>query len=408
MKAAFRRALARLFERQVRRLIKRHQLKVVAVAGSVGKTSTRAAIAEVLRAKYRVQNIPNPGYNSEIGLPLSVFEMSVPSLLLNPFAWAWRLLRTEAAILGRYPNEVLVLELGTEEPGEIARYLRYLKPNIGVITAVTPEHMQNFPGGLDQVAAEELTLAKGSEIIVVNADAVPLKYRHKYLPGHAQVLAYSLKDQKHLPRTPNVLGHMRAALLAADLVARELKVPEAKIKHALEQIKPVAGRMNPLPGANGSRLIDDTYNSSPDAVAAALDTLANLSAKGRRIAVLGSMNELGPKSPEYHRQAGEAAAAVDLLVTIGADANQYLGPAAVKAGLDPTRWKPADSPYAAGDFLRLMLQPGDLVLIKGSQNGVFAEEATKKLLAHPSDADKLVRQSPSWLKTKAKQFPGAK
>ena len=407
MKAAFRRALARLFERQVRRLIKRHNLRVVAVAGSVGKTSTRAAVAEVLRAKYRVQNIPNPGYNSEIGLPLSVFEMSVPGLLVNPFAWAWRLLRTEAAVLGRYPNQVLVLELGTEEPGEIARYLRYLKPDIGVITAVTPEHMQNFPGGLDQVAEEELTLAKGSKVIIVNADAVDQKYRHKYLSGHARALTYSLGDQKHLPDTPHVLGHMRASLLAADLVAHELKVPDAKIERAIEHIKPVAGRMNPLDGANGSHLIDDTYNSSPDAVVAALDTLAKMPAKGRRIAVLGSMNELGTDSPRYHEQAGAAAAGVDLLLTIGADANRYLGPAAVKAGLDPTLWKPADSPYAAGDFLKLMLKPGDLVLIKGSQNRVFAEEATKKLLAHPADAAKLVRQSPQWLKTKAKQFPGA-
>ena len=408
MKAAFRRLLARLFERQARRLIQRHQLKVVAVAGSVGKTSTRAAIAEVLRAKYRVQNIPNPGYNSELGLPLSVFEMSVPRLLANPFAWAWRLLRTELMVSGRYPNQVLVLELGTEEPGEIARNLRYLRPDVGVLTAVTPEHMQNFPGGLDQVAAEEFTLAHGSKVMVVNADAVDSRYRHKYLKDHARVLTYSLRDQKHLPETPHIIGHMRSALLAAALVARELKVPEAKINHALERIKPVAGRMNPLEGANGSRLIDDTYNSSPDAVVAALATLAKLPADGRRIAVLGSMNELGPQSPEYHRQAGAAAAGVDLLVTIGADANRYLGPAALEAGLDPSRWKPADSPFAAGDFLRLMLAPGDLVLIKGSQNGVFAEEATKKLLANLADASKLVRQSPQWLRTKTKQFPDAK
>ncbi|HEY2003636.1 MAG TPA: Mur ligase family protein [Candidatus Saccharimonadia bacterium] len=407
MKASFRRLLARLFERQARRLIQRHQLKVVAVAGSVGKTSTRAAIAEVLRAQYQVQNIPNPGYNSELGLPLSVFEMSVPRLLINPFAWAWRLLRTELMVTGSYPNQVLVLELGTEEPGEIARYLRYLKPDVGVLTAITPEHMQNFPDGLDQVAAEEFTLVQGSKVMVVNADAIDSKYRHKYLKDYVRVLTYSLRDQKHLPETPYILGHMRSALLAADLVAHELKVPETKIHHVLEHIKPVAGRMNPLEGVNGSRLIDDTYNSSPDAVLAALETLAKLAAEGRRIAVLGSMNELGPESPEYHRQVGAAAAGVDLLVTIGADANRYLGPAAVEAGLDPSRWKPADSPYAAGDFLRLMLAPGDLVLIKGSQNGVFAEEATKKLLANSADAAKLVRQSPSWLRTKAKQFPDA-
>jgi UDP-N-acetylmuramyl pentapeptide synthase len=405
MKTAFRRFIAGLLEHQVCRLVKRHHLKVVAVAGSVGKTSTRVAIATVLRESYQVQNIPNPGYNSEIGLPLSVFEMSTPSSLLNPFAWLWRLLRAELIIASRYPNQVLVLEMGTEMPGEMAHYMSYLKPDVGVLTAVAPEHMQNFPKGLDQVADEEFAIAD-SKVIVVNADDVAEKYRRHFLAHHDHGFAYSLADQSHLPDTPHILGHMRHAVLAAAIVGRELGVPENKIHHALAKIRPVPGRMNPLPGVGGSRLIDDTYNSSPDAVTAALITLANTDAK-RRIAVLGSMNELGPESPGYHRAAGAEAAGVDLLVTFGAQANEYLGPAAVKAGLDPTCFKPADSPYAAGEFLKSMLGPGDVVLIKGSQNGVFAEETTKLLLANPADARHLVRQSPDWLKTKTKQFADA-
>jgi UDP-N-acetylmuramoyl-tripeptide--D-alanyl-D-alanine ligase len=88
-------------------------------------------------------------------------------------------------------------------------------------------------------------------------------------------------------------------------------------------------------------------------------------------------------------------------------ANKHLGPAAVKAGLDERNWKPADSPYAAGEFLKLMLQPGDVVLVKGSQNLVYCEEAVKLLLADPADAAKLVRQSPAWMKRKATQFADA-
>jgi len=222
MKTALRRLVARTFERQARRLISRHHLKVVAVAGSVGKTSTRAAIAAVLRQRYRVQNIPHPGYNSEIGLPLSVFAMSVPSVLVNPFAWIWRWFRTEAAIMGRFEPQVLVLELGTEEPGEIARYIRYLKPDVGVLTAVTPEHMQNFPHGLDQVAAEEFTLAGASKVFIVNADAVPERYRHKFLAGHHNVQTYSLGHQAGTPKSPHLIGHMRLVGLAAATVAHEL------------------------------------------------------------------------------------------------------------------------------------------------------------------------------------------
>jgi UDP-N-acetylmuramoyl-tripeptide--D-alanyl-D-alanine ligase len=309
-------------------------------------------------------------------------------------------------IAGHYPNQVLVLEMGTEMPGEMPHYMTYLKPDVGVLTAVTPEHMQNFPKGLDQVAAEEFAIA-GSRVVVVNADDVAEKYRHKYLAHHERAVTYSLADQSHLPETPHILGHMRHAILAAAIVGRELGVPENKIHHGIAKVRPVSGRMNPLPGAGGSQLIDDTYNSSPDAVSAALATLATVPGAKRRIAVLGSMNELGPKSADYHRAAGAEAAGVDLLVTIGAQANEHLGPAAVAAGLDPTRFKPADSPYAAGEFLKTMLGPGDVVLIKGSQNGVFAEEATKLLLANPADSKHLVRQSPAWLKTKAQQFPAA-
>jgi UDP-N-acetylmuramoyl-tripeptide--D-alanyl-D-alanine ligase len=267
--------------------------------------------------------------------------------------------------------------------------------------------MQNFPNGLDQVAEEEFTLAQGSKVMVVNADAVAEKYCHRYLAHHRRLIIYSLVHDSGQPPTPHLLGHMRLPALAAAAVAGGLGLTAKQIAAGLAEVRPVAGRMNSLPGTGGSTIIDDTYNSSPDAVAAALQTLAAMPTTGRRIAILGSMNELGTESARYHREAGAAAAGLDLLVTLGTESSKYLGPAAVAAGLDPTRWRAADTPYAAGEYLKLLLQPGDLVLAKGSQNGVFAEEAVKLLLANPADASKLVRQSPTWLKTKAKQFPQA-
>ena len=407
MKTQVRRIIASLFERQVWRLVANNHLKVVAVAGSVGKTSTKMAIATVLRERYRVMVHPG-NYNSELGLPLSVFEQTVPGVLFNPFAWIQRLIRAEL-MLRDYPYEVLVLELGTDHPGEIARYLRYLSPDIGVLTALTPEHMENFPGGMDDVAAEELALASKSKVIFINNDAVPLKYQAKYLKHHPEVMKYGAGEDNYWNApTPHVLGaHMHAALQVAAAVGHQLKLTHAQIKQGVENFRPVSGRMNPLLGLGGSTIIDDTYNSSPEASFAALTTLEYYPATGRRIAVLGSMNELGADSPRYHAQVGAAAAGVDLLITIGAQANDYLGPAAVKAGLDPTRLKPADSPYAAGKFLATLLAPDDVILVKGSQNGVFAEEAVKLLLQNPADSTKLVRQSPAWMHTKAAQFPDA-
>jgi UDP-N-acetylmuramoyl-tripeptide--D-alanyl-D-alanine ligase len=429
MKAGFRRLLASVFARQARRLIKRHHLIVVAVCGSVGKTSTRSAIVTVLRQKLKTQAIHHPGYNSELGLPLSIFEMRTPDSLINPFAWAWRLIQAEIIINRPYAGQVLVLELGTDHPGEIDRYLRYLQPDVGVITAITPEHMENFES-LDAVAAEELKIVSACKYLLASA-SIPAHYKKKFIGVHPHhdyygttkhdtyQIAVSQDDPvSGMTCTISKSGHKvikdlsiglfgeSAALsaLAAFAVADHLGLSSQTISKGLGKLKPVAGRMQVMKGENDSILIDDTYNSSPAAVEASLQALYATSPRGRRIAILGSMNELGAESKTYHEQIGPAAAGVDLLLTVGDLANKYLGPSAVKAGLDPTRFQPADSPIAAAEFLRLTLHPGDIVLIKGSQNQVFLEEAVKRLLADKSDQSRLVRQSKSWLKIKSKQF----
>jgi UDP-N-acetylmuramoyl-tripeptide--D-alanyl-D-alanine ligase len=430
MKPAFRRIVASVLEWQVRRLIRRKQPKVVAVAGSVGKTSTKMAVAMVLSQKYRT--LAHQGnYNSELGLPLSVFRLTVPRILFNPFAWVWCFLRAEGQIWGRYPYKVLVLELGTDHPGEIPRYVRYLSPDLGIISAVSPEHMELF-ANLDEVAAEELELVPACKQVLADSDEIAPRYREKYIEKHGVKYEYyglevkdgysfKITDANPLTGTSGSImlnskvvlkgvmlqvygAHMVKRALAAYAAGKMLGLSGEQLEAGLEQITAVPGRMQPLSGIEGTTLIDDTYNSSPSAAKAALEALSAAPGKGRRIAVMGTMNELGRESPRYHEEVGGAAAGVDLLITVGADAVKHLGPAAVKAGLDPTRLKPADSPYLAADFLKLMLQPGDIVLLKGSQNGVFLEEAVKRLLADPSDSSKLVRQSPAWLKTKRAQF----
>lgn len=429
MKQAFRRAIGRILESQVKRLITSHSLTVVAVGGSVGKTTTKMSIARVLSVKYRVM-VQEGNYNSEISLPLMVFGQTVPSVLFNPFAWAVRMVRSEVMIHGTYPYDVLVLELGTDHPGEIAHFMTYLKPAIGVVTAVTPEHMENF-ATLDAVAEEELALAAGSTTALINDDDVSKLYLDKFLASHKQRLSYGLSPdgtysvktrdadlvggtdciflkRGHATMVGVTLGVYGApsvkAAAASYAVGDLLGLTRADLEAGLALLTPVAGRMRIFAGINGSTIIDDTYNSSPEAVAAAMAALAGVPGAGRRIAVMGSMNELGIDTARYHKESGALCSGVDYLVTIGELAGTYLGPAAVAAGLDPSRFKPADSPYAAGEFLRLIIGPGDVVLAKGSQNGVFAEETVKLLLANPADGPNLVRQSDAWLKIKAKQF----
>ena len=430
MKTTFRRLVSALLEFQTRRLFKKHHFKVVGVSGAVGKTSTKLAIATVLEQKYRVL-VQHGSFNDEIGLPLACFNLDLPSHILNPFPWLRILVQMEMALHRPFPFDVLVIEIGTDAPGEVPHTLTYITPDIGVVTAVTPEHMEYFKD-LDAVAKEELALVTGSKQAVVNYDDVAAKYRHKYVDAHPQHLYYGLSADPEYRFTLNetdpikgttgtlykhhhaqfsninfgLYGHHSAKMAAAAYAVGDLlDLNHQQLKQGIEAIRPVRGRMNPLTGINGAIIIDDSYNASPEAVVAALEALMKTPVSGRRLAILGSMNELGEEAASYHEQVGAAAAGLDYLITIGQNANDHLGPATVSAGLDPTRFKPSDSPYTAGEFVKLLLQPGDVVLVKGSQNGVFSEEAIKLLLADPADTQKLVRQSPAWMRTKARQFP---
>lgn len=429
MKAFFRRLMRPLLELQVRRLVAAKQLRLVAVTGSVGKTSTKLAIADVLRQKYRV--LVHPGnFNADISLPLAVFEQDVPRPIINPLGWLRVLWRMEQKIHGHYPYDVLVLELGTDHPGEIPHFMNYLRPEVGVVTAVAPEHMEYFVD-LDAVAREELAIVAGSAKVVIGRDDIAPEYWERYVapyPGHFD---YGLGAERAygvvVHRTDPVAGtvaafykggtakvtdvkfgrygsHSAKAAAAAFAVGDLMGLSPRQLEAGLASLKPVPGRMQPLLGRGGSTIIDDTYNSSPEAAYAALEALAAIRTKGRRIAIMGSMNELGDDSPRYHTEVGAACAGVDLLITIGGQASDHLGPAAVRAGLNHAHLKAFKSPYAAGEWLAPQLAAGDIVLAKGSQNGVFAEEAVKLLLADPFDSAKLVRQSPRWLRRKAAQF----
>jgi UDP-N-acetylmuramoyl-tripeptide--D-alanyl-D-alanine ligase len=417
MKTAFRRLIRPLLEIQVKRLIARHNLKVVAVSGSVGKTSTKIAIATVLSEKYRVLNQTGyfSNFNSEIGLPLSVFQLHVPQPIFNPFAWIWRLIQMEGQIRGEYTSQVLVLELGTEHPGELRQFMTYLSPQVGVVTAIAPEHMEFFKT-IEAVGEEEFTIARGSQQAVLNSafdrlhplarnlKTEPIWYSAQDLKPYEHKLKREFSwDESLWPE------HIRQAMGAAVIVAEQFKLNADQITRGLANFNGVPGRMQRLTGSSDTLLIDDTYNSSPDAAYAALSYLDSMAIRpeGRRIVIMGQMNELGTNSPRYHAEVGTAFAGVDYLITIGDIANDSLGPAAVAAGLDPTRFRPADSPYAAGEYVKLIARPGDIILVKGSQNGVFAEEAVKILLANPNDQAKLVRQSPSWEAIKRSQFPDA-
>jgi len=419
-KKAGRAFVCTLLEWQVRQLRARHHFKVVAVAGSVGKTSTKLAIADLLmqsglRVRHQAGN-----YNDRVTVPLVFFGLNEPSLY-NVFAW-WRALGvSQSEIALPYAYDVVVVELGTDGPGQIADFA-YIKPDITVVTAVSPEHMEYF-GTLDAVAAEELSVFNFSKRVLVNGDDIAGEYlagrefaEYSLISDQAQYFATTkangLQGQELSVKLPR--GSLDAAVryvgeqgskfaLAAVAVADTLGVKQATIAKGLPELAPFSGRMQILEGIKNTMLIDDTYNASPISVEAALDVLYAAKAK-QRIAILGSMNELGDYSHEAHQEVGEYCdpKKLDVVVTIGHDAKKWLAPAAREKGCTVHAFM---SPYDAGAYVSGKLKEGAVVLAKGSQNGVFAEEALKDLLADPTDVAKLTRQSPYWLTRKAQQFP---
>jgi UDP-N-acetylmuramoyl-tripeptide--D-alanyl-D-alanine ligase len=411
--------LCKILEFQVKNLRKRHHFKVVAVAGSAGKTSTKFALAQMLSSKKKVL-FQEGNYNDRLTVPLILFNHPQPSIF-NIFAWIKIVYQNYHIIRKDYPYDCVVVELGTDGPGQIEKF-EYLKPEIVVLVSIAEEHMEYFDS-IDDVAKEEMGVHKYAKLLVVNIDDTD----QKYLEG-LDFTSYGLSenadyrfsklsaDDLHKPEAElvlsngtkitvklNMLGKQGAKIcLAAAAVGDMLGYSNEDIISGLQSIHPVSGRLNVLEGKNGSKIIDDTYNASPIAVRAALDVLYATKSK-QRIAVLGTMNELGRDSNELHKAIGDYCKSdkLDMVITIGEQAANYLAPAAKDQGCQVHSF---NNPYEAGDYVAEMIKPGAVVLVKGSQNGVFAEEAVKKLLAHSGDAKKLVRQTSYWLDKKAKQF----
>jgi UDP-N-acetylmuramoyl-tripeptide--D-alanyl-D-alanine ligase len=404
---------------QVRRLRKRHRFTIIGVVGGIGKTSTKLAIAQVLgktlRVRYQVGN-----YNDIVSVPLIFFGHEMPSLT-NPFAWIKLFVDNARQIKGEYPFDVIVVELGIDRIGQMAAFRKYLALDYAVITAIVPEHMEFFTD-MQTVASEELAVAAYAKKLMYNADLVAEEYRQpleKAISYGKQSAEYHLANVRHVAtgfegdivhkgesflhfRQDVVSKAQLYSMLAAAVIGDDLGLTHAQIQDGIAAIEPVSGRLRRLRGINDSLIIDDTYNAIPDAVKATLKMFYGLAAP-QKIAILGGMNQLGAMSAQAHTEIGELCdpAKLDLVVTIGTDARAYLAPAAAAKGCTV---KSFDTPYEAGKYLRPRIAKGAIILAKGSQNNIFAEEAIALLLADPNDAAKLVRQSKYWQKQKQKSF----
>ncbi|CAN5859288.1 UDP-N-acetylmuramoyl-tripeptide--D-alanyl-D-alanine ligase [soil metagenome] len=340
---------------------------VVGITGSLAKTSTKEQVAELLAAHFRVLRSAG-NLNNEIGLPLS-------------------LLRLDDS------HEVAVLEMGLYTTGEIALLARLARPSIGVVTAVREVHLSRA-GSLDAIEAGKRELVEAlprSGWAVLNADDARVRGMAAHTQAscltygfadHADVIATSvtslgalgmrfvlrLPEGSHSVTTPALGRHGVHNALAAAAVATCLGMAASDIVDGLAREAPAPHRSQ-LIRAGGWTILDDSYNASPDAMAAALDLLADL--PGRRLAVLGEMLELGVVADAAHRQVGRhAARSVHRLIVVGEGA-RGIAEGAAEAGLAAAAIELAADRPTALQLLLAQLRTGDTVLVKASRGAAL-------------------------------------
>jgi len=423
----FKSFIQKRLEGYVRTYLRRHpEIKLVIVVGSVGKTSTKVAIGTVLAQRFRVR-LHEGNHNAELSAPLAILGIEYPVNLKSVREWLSIFRAARVRIRNPADVDVIVQEVGSDGIGQVPHFGTYATPHIAVVTAVSAEHMEFFKT-MDAVAAEELSAANYSEYALINRDNIDGKYAADLTNAHINTYGTTDAAEYHFIQDDfslekgfsglfttsgeyavsvradlKIVGeHSIRAAVAAGAVGLRLGMSVDEIRAGLEGIRPVNGRMNILRGVENTILIDDTYNSSPLAAAAALQTLYALTVP-QRIAVLGSMNELGDTSAVEHEAIGRMCGVNELahVITVGEDAEKYLAPAARANGCHVVSFKTA---LEAGAYVHKALEPGAAILFKGSQGGVYLEEAVKIVLHSTDDEQQLVRQSPEWLATKSAFF----
>ena len=337
---------------------------VVGVTGSNGKTSTKEMIAAILGRRFDVaRSVGN--LNTETGVPMTILRLE--------------------------PNHTaLVLEMGMQRPGDIARLVALAGPSIGVITNIGVVHMEFFK------SREELARSKGELIAELSADGVGvLNADDQFYPllvsmTAARVVSFGVAAGDYRPEgyraqtgggsqfsvrgvdvKLRLEGRHQALNAAAALAAGEAAgVPLQEGAQALEQVT-VEHRLEELPTAGGYSIVDDAYNASPESMLAAFEALAESPRRGRLLAVLGQMAELGTLSEESHRRVGSRAAEVfDAVCVLDGERARVL---AESAGAELVSSRPA-----ARDWVRRNARAGDRVLIKGSHS-THLDEVVREL-----------------------------
>ncbi len=431
LKNIFKKIIVYILQLEAKLVLRKYKPKIVAITGSVGKTTTKDAIYTVLDSAFFVRK-SEKSFNSEIGVPLTI--LGCDNAWNNPFLWFKNIFKGLAVILfkNHYPKW-LVLEVGADAPGDIERSAKLLKPDIVVMTRFSkvPVHVEFFKSPQD-LMDEKKKLAKYMKengILVFNYDDEDMTSIK--IPTGAQKISFGYKEgasiqgmndeilyREGLPtghifrveyagasvpmKLKGVIGKAHTfSALAAISVGASQNLNIAQISSALaKNYKTQPGRMRILKGIKQTILIDDSYNASPIAVQKAIETLDLLEIKdgGKKIMAIGDMLELGKHSLEEHIKVGKLLVGkCDKLVAVGLRSKDIVN-GALRNGMSEKNIYSFEKSDEAGRFLQNEIQENDIILIKGSQS-IRMEKITTEIMAEPErKKELLVRQNEEWMK----------
>ncbi len=430
MKTIIKKVISKILKFEAKLVLAKYKPRIIAITGSVGKTSTKDAIYAVI-SKIDYVRKSQKSYNSEVGLPLTI--LGLPNAWNNLFGWLNNILKGAWLYIWphKYPNW-LVLEVGVGKPGDLEETAAWLKSDVVVITAIgeTPPHIEFFESR-EHLAEEKSglikTLKKDGLLVLNHDDEIVMKMKEKTkcrlitygfeagadLQGSGENIFYNKEgvpegivfrvdvDGKSLPVViDGVFGrnHIYASLVALALTSG-LGWNVLQAIDALKNYDVPPGRMRLLVGINETLIIDDTYNSSPHACESAIRTLGGIETKDkeyRKIAVLGDMLELGKHTEEAHKKMGKLAKEyVDILIVVGPRA-QHIKEGALEAKMKENNIIEFANSVDAALYIKTFIKKGDMILVKGSQ-GVRMERIVAEILQDQKNKNKLlVRQDKEW------------
>ncbi|MBP6942850.1 MAG: UDP-N-acetylmuramoyl-tripeptide--D-alanyl-D-alanine ligase [Candidatus Buchananbacteria bacterium] len=420
MKPITKKLLIKILQLITRGIRRRYQPEIIGITGSVGKTSAKEAVYTVLNQRFNVRR-NSKNYNNEIGLPLTF--IGAESAGRSVIGWLRIFLLAVKLLVWRrdrnYPK-ILILEMGTDRPGDM-QYLTNLAPcKIGIVTNVGTAHIEYFKTS-EKIAKEKSVIVSHlskNGWAIVNADneyTAPMTTQTRArtltfgVEHEADMMAIDIRlsrDRQQLPGLsfklqyhgstvpvllPRVIGsHLVYAALVGASVGIVYGLNLVEIAQALRSFQLTPGRMSLIDGIKGTLIIDDTYNAGPDSMQAALETASKLKRRGVTYAVLGDMLELGDMTESAHEAVGAAVVhnKFDVLITVGERAKTIARVAREKGMSEDAVFTFADV-GRAGRFLQDRLEPQDLVLVKGSR-GMRMEKIVKEVMAEPLRADELL------------------